>query len=115
MFPAHLYPAPQHLPKLGKAHRVASSVDHGEESKTIMFFDFVGLLKFNSYFTSVDGTSDNGSLPVSGKVVPQAPDEEVYYRIKVVRGLPLPQSIYADFIYGRSRAPPLRLLPFSAM
>mgnify|MGYP007090054613 FL=1 len=42
-----------------------------------MFFDFVGLLKFNSYFTSVDVTSDNGSLPVSGKVVPQAPDEEV--------------------------------------
>ena len=42
-----------------------------------MFFDFVGLLKFNSYFTSVDGTTDNGSLPVSGKVVPQAPDEEV--------------------------------------
>ena len=29
------------------------------------------------YFTSVDGTSDNGSLPVSEKVVPQAPDEEV--------------------------------------
>ena len=77
MFPARLYPAPRHLPKLGKAHRVASSVDHGEESKTIMFFDFVGLLKFNSYFTSVDGTSDNGSLPVSGKVVPQAPNEEV--------------------------------------
>ena len=77
MFPVHLYPAPRHLPKLGKARRVASSVDHGEESKTIMFFDFVGLLKFNSYFTSVDGTTDNGSLPVSGKVVPQAPDEEV--------------------------------------
>ena len=77
MFPAHLYPAPQHLPKLGKADRIVSSVNHGEESKTIMFFDFVGLLKFNSYFTSVDVTSDNGSLPVSGKVVPQAPDEEV--------------------------------------
>jgi len=77
MFPAHLYPAPRHLPKLGKARRVASSVDHGEESKTIMFFDFVGLLKFISHFTSVDGTSANGSLPVSGKVVPQAPDEEV--------------------------------------
>ena len=40
-------------------------------------FDFVGLLKFISHFTSVDGTTDNGSLPVSGKVVPQAPDEEV--------------------------------------
>ena len=77
MFPAHLYPAPQHLPKLGKADRIVSSVNHGEESKTIMFFDFVGLLKFNSYFTSVDGTTDNGSLPVSGKVAPQAPDEEV--------------------------------------
>ena len=77
MFPAHLYPAPQHLPKLGKAHRVASSVDHGEESKTILFFDFVVRLKLIPDFTSVDGTSDNGSLPVSGKVVPQAPDEEV--------------------------------------
>ena len=35
------------------------------------------MLKFISHFTSVDGTTDNGSLPASGKVVPQAPDEEV--------------------------------------
>ena len=69
--------APRHLPKLGKAHRTVSSVDHGEESKTILFFDFVVRLKLIPDFTSVDGTSDNGSLPVSGKVVPQAPDEEV--------------------------------------
>ena len=42
-----------------------------------MFFDFVSLTNFIFYFMSIDGTSANGSLPVSGKVVPQAPDEEV--------------------------------------
>ena len=40
-------------------------------------FDSVGLLKFISRFTSVDGTSNNDSIPVSGKVAPRAPDEEV--------------------------------------
>ena len=34
-------------------------------------FDSVGLLKFISRFTSVDGTSNNDSIPVSGKVAPQ--------------------------------------------
>ena len=55
-----------------------------------MFFDFVGLLKFISHFTSVDGTSFSGSLPVSGKVVPQAPDEEVNLPPKVWEGLAPP-------------------------
>ena len=77
----------------------------------------------HSHFTSVNGTTDNESLPVSGKVVPQAPDDEVYYRINVGEGLAPPDKICTDFNDGSSdhglrpglcpAHPPLRQYPCS--
>ena len=39
---------------------------------------------------------------MSGKVVPQAPDEEVYYRINVGEGFTPPDKICTDFNDGSS-------------
>ena len=84
--PPHPSRFARHLPRHGKADRFASADNRGEDNEAILFcFGFftvcyiayytaippyclIAVLKIITFSPSIDGSTDNGSLPMSGKV-----------------------------------------------
>ena len=84
--PPHPSRFARHLPRHGKADRFASADNRGEDNKAILFcfwfftvcyiayytaippYCLIALPKIITFSPSIDGSADNSSLPMSGKV-----------------------------------------------